>query len=795
MVARERLLMDFGWRFHRGDVAPERLSEGWLKSGNFKVGGPALTLDDSAWRVVDLPHDFVVEGEFTQPDKAFASHSGAMAESIRSTHVSHGSLPIGVAWYRKTFKVPKRDLGKRLVLDFDGAFRNCTVFLNEHYVGSHLSGYASFRFDVTDMVTYGGRNLLAVRVDASEYEGWFYEGGGIYRHTWLVKTDPLHVAPWGTLVTSEVEETARPESAVVTARTTLQNRYTDDVTCRLISTVLDANGRAVARAESTVEIPAWDDGDSTQQMVVEKPRLWSVDEPNLYTLVTTLKVGARAVDEYTTTFGIRTIRFDADTGFFLNGEPVKLKGVCCHQDHAGVGSALPDALQAFRIKRLKAMGCNAYRTAHNPPTPELLDACDRLGMLVMDETRLLSSSRDCLEQLESMVKRDRNHPSVILWSLGNEEWTVQGRDDGARMAATMKQLVKKLDPSRPVTVAMNGVFGGPVVDVLDVMGFNYHPEVYDDFHEKYPGKPAVVAESASTVTTRGVYADDKERGYVSAYDRNRPQWGDTAEVSWKAVATRPWQGGTFVWTGFDYRGEPIPYRWPCISSHFGILDLCGFPKDKFYYYKARWTDEPMVHLLPHWNWPGRESKPIEVWCHTNCDEAELRLNGASLGRKKLPKDSHVEWKVKYAPGTLEARGYRGGKVVATTSVETTGPAAAIRLTPDRATIGADNEDAAVVMVEGVDAQGRSVPIADNEIVFDINGPGRIIGVGNGDPSSHEPNKASRRRAFNGLAQVIVEATREPGAIKLTATSPGLRPATVSIRAKVCEQRPFVPPVG
>jgi beta-galactosidase len=801
MSRRERLLMDFGWRFHRGEIAPEvvaataeRVRHGshWLKSGGFTCGGPAMALDDSAWRVVDLPHDFVVEGQVTRPGDEYVPPNDILpVDAARERHMLHGSLPVGVAWYRKAFTVPKGDLGRRVSLEFDGVFRNCTVYLNEHYVGTHLSGYTSFRFDVTDVLRYGERNLLAVRVDATEYEGWFYEGGGIYRHVWLVKTDPLHVAPWGTLVTSELEETTTPGSAIVSARTTVRNRDTADAACSVISAALDAEGRTVATAESTINVPAWDQVETTQQMTIEQPAVWSIEGPNLYTLSTTVKRGAKVVDEYTTPFGIRSIRFDAEKGFFLNGEPVKLKGVCCHQDHAGVGSALPDALQLFRIAQLKAMGCNAYRTAHNPPTPELLDACDRLGMLVMDETRLLSSSQESLDQLTSMVQRDRNHPCVILWSLGNEEWIVQGRDDGTRMAATMKQLVKKLDPSRPVTLAMNGVFAGPIVDVIDVMGFNYHPEVYDDFHKKYAHRPAVVSESASTVTTRGVYADDAARGTVSAYDRTRPQWGDTAEATWKAIAARPWLGGTFVWTGFDYRGEPTPYGWPCVSSHFGILDLCGFPKDNFYFYKARWTDEPMVHLLPHWTWPGREGEPIEVWCHTNCDEVELLLNGASLGRKTLPEYSHVEWSVKYAPGTIEARGSRGGQVVATARVETTGPPTAIRLTPNRATIGADHEDAAVVTVEVVDAEGRRVPTADYELAFDIAGPGRIIGVGNGDPSSHEANKGSVRRAFNGLCQVIVQTTREPGAIQLGASSPDLRDSAVTIRAARCEQRPFV----
>jgi beta-galactosidase len=406
-------------------------------------------------------------------------------------------------------------------------------------------------------------------------------------------------------------------------------------------------------------------------------------------------------DIYETPFGLRTIRFDADTGFHLNGQPLKLKGTCNHQDHAGVGVAVPDRVQEYRIKQLKEMGCNAYRCAHNPPAPELLDACDRLGMLVMDETRRMESTPEGLAQLESMLLRDRNHPSIILWSLGNEE-PIQGTEVAGRIIATMKRLVRRLDPTRPTTIAMNGHWGSPVSQIVDVQGHNYFIHGYDDFRQQFPDKPVVAAENGSTVCTRGIYANDEERGYVSAYDINHPDWAFLALDSWKAVAERPWMAGTFVWTGFDYRGEPIPYRWPCINSHFGILDVCGFPKDNFYYYKAWWCDETVLHILPHWNWPGKEGQPIDVWVHSNCDEVELFVNGQNLGCKAMERNGHLEWQVNYAPGVLQAKGYRNGQQVATAERKTTGAPARIVLCPDRATLCADGEDVAMVNVSIVD---------------------------------------------------------------------------------------------
>ena len=453
-------------------------------------------------------------------------------------------------------------------------------------------------------------------------------------------------------------------------------------------------------------------------------------------------MAGKIVDQVETEFGIRTVAFDADKGFLLNGQPYVLKGTCNHQDHAGVGVALPDRLQYFRIAKLKEMGDNAYRCSHNPPTPELLEACDRLGMLVMDENRLLGSDAQNMERMERLIRRDRNHPSVAIWSIANEEFTVQYQPVGGRVGATMQRRVQQLDPTRPVTCAANmGDEYRGINPVIEVRGWNYHigTNSMDTYHAAHPQQPNVGTEQASTVSTRGIYANDKARGYVSAYDDNKTEWSNLAEEWWPFFAARPWLSGGFIWTGFDYRGEPTPYSWPCINSHFGVLDTCGFPKDNFYYYQAWWSDKTVLHLLPHWNWPGKEGQEIDVRCFSNCEEVELFLNGQSLGRQTMKKNSHLRWQVKYATGTLSARGFKGGKQVAEEKIETTGAATAVQLTPDRATIHADGEDVSVFTVSIRDAAGRVVPTAGNSVRFKLDGPGKIIGVGNGDPSCHEPD--------------------------------------------------------
>ncbi len=734
--------------------------------------------DDTGWEAIDLPHDWAVALPFHEDEWLTA----------------HGSKPLGrdypetsIGWYRRVFEIPAGDLGKRLSLEFDGVFRDSMVALNGNFLGRNLSGYAPFSYDITDHAWYGRKNVLVVRVDATEHEGWWYEGAGIYRHVWLVKTNPVHVPQWGTFVTSEV----KGNSATLTIATEVGNDQESEASCTVASKILDSKGNVAATHRApAVSIPGWRRRKITQKVKVDNPQLWSIEEPNMYRLETTVEVNRTATDTCETPFGIRTIRFDKDKGFFLNGKPVKIKGTCNHQDHAGVGIALPDRLQYFRIAKLKEMGSNGLRTSHNPPTPELMDACDRLGMVVLDETRMFSSVPEGLSELSRLVRRDRNHPSVVFWSTGNEE-AEQSTDRGARMCRDHETPGPAARSHPAHYPGDERRLGKGITTVLDIMGFNYkHAPEIDGFRRKFPNMPCVGTETASTVSTRGIYFNDPGRGYVSSYDVNYPPWATSAEEWWQIYDQRPWLSGGFVWTGFDYRGEPTPYGWPCISSHFGLIDTCGFFKDLAYYYKAWWGDQPVLHLFPHWNW-DQEGKPIDVWCFTNLDKVELFLNGKSLGMRTVQKNSHAAWKVNYMPGAMEARGYKGGRQVMTAKRETTGKPARIVLQPDRAKINADGEDVSVVAVSVVDSQGRVVPVAHNLISFQVSGAGRLIGVGNGDPSSHEADKASQRHAFNGLCVAIVQSTKQAGSITVQATSPGLESATATIECEQVTPRPAV----
>jgi beta-galactosidase len=727
---RERLLADFGWRFHLGNEWGTGQNPAKAASG---VGPASVDFSDATWRRVDLPHDWAVELPFD-----------------RKADTGHGYKPIGegfpqnsVGWYRRTFELPKTDAGRRIWIEFDGVFRDSIVYVNGWFVGLHESGYGGFRYDITDVANLGARNVVAVRVDASQFEGWFYEGAGIYRHVWLVKTSPLAIAPDGVFVSSRFKNNLPVGPAEIHLQTRVQNASSTAADATLTWTILGPDGKTVAKARRSTKVAAHGSLDVEQTARIASPELWAPETPKLYRLLTEVASARRVVDRIETEFGIRTVAFDADKGFLLNGKPYVIKGTCNHQDHAGVGTALPDGLQYFRIAKLKEMGSNAYRTAHHPPTPELLAACDRLGMLVMDENRLLGSDATHLGWLDDFVRRDRNHPSVAIWSLANEEWSVQETEVGARVAATMQDLVRRLDPTRPITYAapLGDQFAG-INSVIEVRGWNYHigKDNMDAYHKAHPTQPNVGTEQGSTVSTRGIYANDKARGYVSAYDDNAPSWSNTAKQWWSFFDARPWLSGGFVWTGFDYRGEPTPYNWPCINSHFGILDTCGFPKDNFWNYQSWWTEKPVLHLLPHWNWPGKAGRDIDVRALSNCDEVELFLDGKSLGRKTMERDSELSWKVAYQPGTLSAKGFRAGQVVAEAKVETTGAPAAVALLADRATIDGNGEDVAVVAVSIVDGRGRMVPTADSPVAFKVEGPGRIIGVGNGDPSSHEPDR-------------------------------------------------------
>ncbi len=753
--------------------------------------------NDSAWRTVNLPHDWAVELPFN------SNYS-----STNSYYPSHGYKPVGdalyptnnIGWYRHTFTLPAGDAGKVMWLEFDGIYRNALIWLNGRCLGRDVSGYAPISFDVTTNVIVGGTNVLVVRVDASRYEGWFYEGAGIYRHVWLVKTAPVHVAHWGTCVATT---SLVGSNATITMQTTVTNQSSSaTVNGTLTSTILDANSNAVTTVTSNLNLAAGQGVIVTQTLAVANANLWSLQTPYLYNLVSTVSNAATQADLYQTTFGVRTVKFDATNGVFINGQHVWIQGVCDHQDHAGVGSALPDRLQYFRIERLKEMGVTGYRTSHNAPTPELLDACDHLGMLVLDETRRVGTDPESLGQLQRMVLRDRNHPSVFCWSLANEEWYVQNDANGTVVMTAMQNLVHSLDSTRLCTCAINGSWGGTVgfTAVIDVQGFNYNINVggdsMDPYHTSYPTNYIIGTETASTVGTRGIYTNDTSADYCAAYDiqNSGVSWGSPAEYWWPFYNSRPWSSGGFCWTGFDYRGEETPYGWPAVSSQFGVMDTCGFPKDNFYYYQANWTLKPVLHLFPHWNWstPGQ---PINVWVFGNCQAVELFTNGVSLGQKTLSVTNHVEWdNVLYAPGMLQAVGYRNGQPVMTNTVQTTGTPAKIALWPDRSTILADGRDVSVVTVAVLDSSDRVVPIATNLVNFTITG-GAIIGVGNGNPSSHEPDKTNQwqRQVFNGLAQVIVQSTNQPGSIVLTASSSsGLTSTNITITVAASAPAPAAP---
>jgi beta-galactosidase len=788
VAPRQQLLFDFGWRFFMGHGADPARDLGFgMGQGDFDKSGrfefATAKFDDSNWRSLNLPHDWAVELPFVHDDE----------------QQSHGYKPLGrrypetsVGWYRRTFEVPQEDSARRISALFNGAFRDALVFLNGYFIGRNDNGYAPFRFDLTDFLNYGGKNYLVVRMDASFGDGWFYEGAGIYRHVWLIKTDAVHLGNWETYIRPSL----KGGSASLSLGTVVQNESRRAENCGVKWQILDTAGKVIANAESKPQsIAPGVAATFTATAGIDNPALWSPESPNLYSAVATVESAGKAHDAERITFGVRDIRWDADKGFFLNGKSVKIKGTCNHQDHAGVGAALPDRLQAFRLTVLKEMGGNAVRTSHNMPTPEWVEACDRMGMMMMCETRQMSSNPEGLAHLEVMIKRYRNSPSIILWSMGNEEWVMMPQPQGVRVIDAMIARSHELDPTRLCTAAVNAAFETEFPEQLDVMGFNYNLGVIDGWHKAHPKMPSVGSETASTLCTRGIYSTDKLRNWVSAYDLNHTSWSELAEEWWKFYGTREWLSGGFAWTGFDYRGEPTPYGWPSINSQFGIVDTCGFPKDNFFYYKAWWGSEPVLHLFPHWDWRGREGEPISVWVHSNLDSVELFLNGKSQGAQKVQPLTHLEWSVKYEPGVLEARGTKNGKVVLVEKRETTGRPESIRLTADRTEISADGNDVSVITVEALDGQGRAIPTADYPIKFKVSGEGALIGVGNGDPNCQQPDKEPQRSLFNGLAQVIVQSTRTPGTISVEAYSelqePKLPSTTLTISAKKVDLRPSV----
>ena len=787
---RETIRLDDGWKFAFGNAADPKKDFGCgteyfnylTKANSIHNEGPYVAnFNDSTWQEVKVPHDWVT----ILPYADAASHS-------------HGYKTVGykypetsVGWYRKTINIPASDLGKHIALQFDGIFRNARVWFNGFYMGTEPSGYATQVYDVTEYVNYGGDNLICVRADATLEEGWFYEGAGIYRDAWLMKSAAVGVAPFGTFVYADLKQPY--DKVTIYVETEVNNHSLTTQQCEVSHRLLDADGREVAKSESSTIMLRAKQTLNSQPLTLNlnTPHLWSPADPYLYKVETTVKVDGRVTDVYETTTGIRDVEFDADRGFLLNGQPLKLKGVNMHQDHAGVGAAIPDALQAWRIKQLKKMGCNAYRASHNPMTPALLDICDREGILVIDENRLTGINEEHLRLLERMIKRDRNHPSVILWSNGNEEWGMENTIQGTRIAAAMREYTHLLDPTRHSTIANAG--GREMVKGLDVVGFNYI--VQNDVDNQKKNNPTwkiVGTEETTGCGTRGWYfKDEKYPGRMVSLNRTMEQnYENIIERGWKFYDERPWAAGLFYWTGFDYRGEPNPLSYPAHDSEFGILDYCGFPKDEAYYLKSWWTDEPVLHIFPHWNLQGHEGEEVEVWAYSNCDEVELTVNGKKLGRQPMPRNGHLKWKAVYQPGRVEATGYKNGKRILTKTIETTKAAAKVVLKADRHQIAADGQDMAIVNVELHDQKGRFVPNACPVLTFCLEGDANIIGCGNGDPSylgSDHPDKQPCHTfsipAFNGRAQVLIQSGKIPSTVTLKCTADGLKYGLLTITTK------------
>ena len=787
---RETIRLDDGWKFAFGNAADPKKDFGCgteyfnylTKANSIHNEGPYVAnFNDSTWQEVKVPHDWVT----ILPYADVASHS-------------HGYKTVGykypetsVGWYRKTINIPASDLGKHIALKFDGIFRNARVWFNGFYMGTEPSGYATQVYDVTEYVNYGGDNLICVRADATLEEGWFYEGAGIYRDAWLLKSAAVSVAPFGTFVYADLKQPY--DKATIHVETEVNNHSLTTQQCEVSHRLLDADGREVTKSESSTIMLRAKQTLNTQLLTLNlsAPHLWSPADPYLYKVETTVKVDGCVTDVYETTTGIRDIEFDADRGFLLNGQPLKLKGVNLHQDHAGVGAAIPDALQAWRIKQLKKMGCNAYRASHNPMTPALLDICDREGILVIDENRLTGINEEHLRLLERMIKRDRNHPSVILWSNGNEEWGMENTIQGTRIAAAMREYTHLLDPTRHSTIANAG--GREMIKGLDVVGFNYI--VQNDVDNQKKNNPTwkiVGTEETTGCGTRGWYfKDEKYPGRMVSLNRTMEQnYENIIERGWKFYDERPWAAGLFYWTGFDYRGEPNPLSYPAHDSEFGILDYCGFPKDEAYYLKSWWTDEPVLHIFPHWNLQGHEGEEVEVWAYSNCDEVELTVNGKKLGRQPMPRNGHLKWKAIYQPGRVEAIGYKNGKRILTKTIETTKAATKVVLKADRQQIAADGQDMAIVNIELHDLKGRFVPNACPVLTFCLEGDASIIGCGNGDPSylgSDHPDKQPCHTfsipAFNGRAQVLIQSGKLPSTVTLKCTSEGLKYGLLTITTK------------
>ena len=779
----------------------ESFNKGWLfarfgpmPDGSMKEEPAGLEREDvidTSWRTLDLPHDWGIEGPFRM--------------DIPS---STGKLPwAGIGWYRKHFTVSEGEKGRRFFLDFDGAMSHARVWLNGHYLGEWPYGYASFRLEMTPEVRFGRENVVAVRLDNPPNSSRWYPGGGIYRNVWFVTAGAVHVAHWGTFVTaSKISK----EKAVLRIWTEIENQSDEAALVSLTVEVTESGkGAVVASApEATLRVSAGASGQSTSVVEISSPKLWDLESANLYCVRTSIRQNGRLLESVRTTVGVRTAEFTADSGFVLNGRHVRIQGVCNHHDLGLLGTAVSEKVLERQIRLLKEMGCNAIRTSHNPPAPELLDLCDRMGMLVLDE------AFDCWREgktpndystlfrewhekdIRSLVRRDRNHPCVIAWSSGNE---VREQGDGS-LSGELAAIFRSEDPTRPVTAGCDNPKAGfdGFRNSVDIFGYNYKPHLYGKFREANPRKPLFGSETASCLSSCGEYffpvSRDKLKGFfgnqVSSYDLYAPPWGTIPDSEFAAEDRTPWVAGEFVWTGFDYLGEPYPFAEDesrSRSSYFGIMDLCGFKKDRFYLYQARWRPElAMAHILPHWNWPDRSGVATPVCVYTSGDEAELFLNGQSLGRlKKKPYEYRLWWEdVKYAPGELKVTAYKEGRQWATDVVRTAGPAERVELSAERTELVADGRDLAFITVTVVDKDGRKVPTAGSTVRFSISGPGTIAAVGNGDPADHQSFQSDHYSAFHGECLVIVRSAEGAGgSIRLTGESEGLAGGSIVLTSR------------
>ena len=801
--------------------------EFWGEGG--ETPRPGFHADDAArTRTVRLPHDWSIEGEFSKDHPAGAGG---------------GALPGGIGWYRKTFTLNKEDAGKHIFIDFDGVYMNSEVFINGHSLGVRPFGYIGFRYDLTPYIQTDEPNVITVRVDNSEQpNSRWYTGSGIYRNVWLIKVNPVHVDLWGTYITTTQET---DKLATITVETTVANAGKTTASAELTSILLDAEGKQRGRTTSSLTLDADANQKAVQELKLINPMHWSVEHPYLYTLRTEIRIDNRLTDTYDTPVGIRSFRFDAEKGFFLNDRHVKIKGVCMHHDLGCLGAAFNIRAAERQLEILREMGCNGIRCSHNPPAPELLDLCDRMGFIVMDESfdvwRKKKTAYDYSlyfnewheRDLTDLILRDRNHPSVMIWTIGNEvleQWTHAHADtlslqeanlilnakrdesalsyDGKSLSVNslltqkLAKIVRDLDPTRPITTGNNEANPNNHLfrsGALDIIGYNYQDKWVPDVPKNFPGKPFIITESTSALMTRGYYRMPSDSMFIwperwdkpfhdpsfscSSYDNCHVPWGTTHEESWRLTKENDFISGIYVWTGFDYLGEPTPYDFPARSSQFGIVDLAGFPKDIYYMYQSEWTDKPVLHLFPHWNWtPGQT---VDMWAYYNqADEVELFVNGLSQGIKQKLKDAfHVIWRVTYQPGTVKIIARKDGKEVMQKEIHTAGEPAQIRLTADRSTIQADGADLSFVTVEVLDANGYLCPWAENLINFSASGNAFIAGVDNGNPTSMESFKAPHRKAFYGKCMVVLQNTGREGKIQLTATAEGLSSATVELKAQ------------